>query len=180
MAPRTSEGGGGALVVAGRGKCHYSRQPAAALHPHFSGKSGGKGGGIGKQPTTSVAHKSPAAGQVKKPHRFRPGTVALREIRKYQKGTAKDPTAATRMLIPKAPFRRLAREISNNMVTINGGFGEGVKWTLEAMVALQEGTESYLVENFEDGNLIAISHGKRVTLMKKDIDLARRIKKEIN
>lgn len=58
-----------------------------------------------KQLATKAARKSaPATGGVKKPHRFRPGTVALREIRKYQK--------STELLIRKLPFQRLVREIA--------------------------------------------------------------------
>ena len=43
---------------------------------------------------------------MKKPHRFRPGTVALREIRRYQK--------STELLIRKLPFQRLVREIAQD------------------------------------------------------------------
>ncbi|WP_143213447.1 hypothetical protein, partial [Acinetobacter baumannii] len=56
-----------------------------------------------KQLATKAARKSaPATGGVKKPHRYRPGTVALREIRRYQK--------STELLIRKLPFQRLVRE----------------------------------------------------------------------
>ena len=58
-----------------------------------------------KQLATKAARKSaPTAGGVKKPHRYRPGTVALREIRKYQKSTD--------LLLRKLPFQRLVREIA--------------------------------------------------------------------
>ncbi len=60
-----------------------------------------------KQLATKAARKSaPATGGVKKPHRYRPGTVALREIRKYQK--------STELLIRKLPFQRLVREIAQD------------------------------------------------------------------
>ncbi|KAL3204204.1 hypothetical protein MRX96_053071 [Rhipicephalus microplus] len=96
-----------------------------------------------KQLATKAARKSaPATGGIKKPHRYRPGTVALREIRRYQK--------STEMLIRKLPFQRLA---------------------------LQEAAEAYLVGLFEDCNLCAI-HAKRVTIMPKDVQLARRIRGE--
>jgi histone H3/H4 len=58
-----------------------------------------------KQLATKAARKSaPAHGTVRKPHRYRPGTVALREIRKYQKSHD--------LLIRKLPFQRLVREIA--------------------------------------------------------------------
>ncbi|TQN72647.1 histone H3-like centromeric protein hH3v [Colletotrichum shisoi] len=79
--------------------------------------------------------------------RYRPGTVALREIRKYQSGT--------QLLLRQLPFSRLVREIAES--------------------ALQEAAEAFLVHLFEDTNLCAI-HAKRVTIMQKDIQLARRIR----
>ena len=95
----------------------------------------------------------------------RPGTVALREIRKYQRSTD--------LLIRKLPFARLVREITQ---TYNSNPGEGEKrWQVEALMALQEAAEAYLVHLFEDSNLCAI-HAKRVTIFVKDIQLARRIR----
>merc|ERR1711924_380970 len=119
-----------------------------------------------KQLATKAARKSaPTTGGVKKPHRYRPGTVALREIRKYQRSTD--------LLIRKLPFARLVREITQ---TYNSSPSEGEKrWQAEALVALQEACEHYLVHLFEDSNLCAI-HAKRVTIMVKDIQLARRIR----
>ncbi|KAH9844278.1 histone-fold-containing protein [Rhodofomes roseus] len=100
--------------------------------------------------------------------RFRPGTVALREIRKYQK--------STELLIRKLPFSRVVREIALDMMTDMVDYGDmGLRWQSSAILALQEATEAYLVHLFEDANLCAI-HAKRVTLMQKDIQLARRIR----
>ncbi|KAL4242099.1 histone H3 [Abortiporus biennis] len=100
--------------------------------------------------------------------RFRPGTVALREIRKYQKSTD--------LLIRKLPFARVVREIALDMMTDMVDYGEtGLRWQSSAILALQEATEAYLVHLFEDANLCAI-HAKRVTLMQRDIQLARRIR----
>ncbi|KAK3022608.1 hypothetical protein RJ639_045759 [Escallonia herrerae] len=114
-----------------------------------------------KQLATKAARKSaPATGGVKKPHRFRPGTVALREIRKYQK--------STELLIRKLPFQRLVREIAQDFKT-------DLRFQSSAVAALQEAAEAYLVGLFEDTNLCAI-HAKRVTIMPKDIQLARRIR----
>jgi histone H3 len=99
---------------------------------------------------------------VKKPHRYRPGTVALREIRRYQK--------STELLIRKLPFQRLVREIAQDFKT-------DLRFQSSAVAALQEASEAYLVGLFEDTNLCAI-HAKRVTIMSKDIQLARRIRGE--
>ncbi|KAJ1096226.1 hypothetical protein NDU88_001369 [Pleurodeles waltl] len=105
---------------------------------------------------------APSTGGVKKPHRYRPGTVALREIRRYQK--------STELLIRKLPFQRLVREIAQDFKT-------DLRFQSAAIGALQEASEAYLVGLFEDTNLCAI-HAKRVTIMPKDIQLARRIRGE--
>ena len=96
-------------------------------------------------------------GGVKKPHRFRPGTVALRQIRKYQKSTD--------LLIRKIPFQRLVREIVQKMYK-----DQHYRFQSTALLALQEASEAFLVRMFEEVNLIAI-HGKRVTIQAKDIML---------
>ena len=98
----------------------------------------------------------------RKPHRFRPGTVALREIRRYQK--------STELLIRKLPFQRLVREVAQ-------AYKEDLRFQSTAIAALQEAAEAYLVGLFEDTNLCAI-HAKRVTIMPKDMQLARRIRGE--
>nr|CAH7726132.1 unnamed protein product [Callosobruchus chinensis]CAH7726140.1 unnamed protein product [Callosobruchus chinensis]CAH7731509.1 unnamed protein product [Callosobruchus chinensis]CAH7731825.1 unnamed protein product [Callosobruchus chinensis]CAH7732880.1 unnamed protein product [Callosobruchus chinensis] len=117
----------------------------------------------GEKKRRSAARKSaPATGGVKKPHRYRPGTVALREIRRYQK--------STELLIRKLPFQRLVREIAQDFKT-------DLRFQSSAVMALQEASEAYLVGLFEDTNLCAI-HAKRVTIMPKDIQLARRIRGE--
>ena len=115
-----------------------------------------------KSVATKAAKKSSRVGGVKKPHRFRPGTVALREIRRYQK--------STELLIRKLPFQRLVREIAQEFKT-------DLRFQSSAIAALQEASEAYLVGLFEDTNLCAI-HAKRVTIMSKDIQLARRIRGE--
>ena len=116
-----------------------------------------------KQLASKAVRKSkPATGGVKKPRRYRPGTVALREIRRFQK--------STELLIRKLPFQRLVREIAQD-------YGKDIRFRSSAIGALQEATESYLVGLFEDTNLAAI-HAKRVTILPKDIQLARRIRGE--
>ncbi|KAJ7631649.1 histone-fold-containing protein [Mycena polygramma] len=101
-------------------------------------------------------------GMTHKPHRFRPGTVALREIRRYQK--------STELLIRKLPFQRLVREIAQDFKT-------DLRFQSSAVMALQEAAEAYLVSLFEDTNLAAI-HAKRVTIQPKDLALARRLRGE--
>ncbi|GAW04739.1 histone H3 [Lentinula edodes] len=124
----------------------------------------------GKAPRKQLAVKSArktasnTAGGVKKPHRFRPGTVALREIRRYQK--------STELLIRKLPFQRLVREIAQDFKT-------DLRFQSSAVMALQEAAEAYLVSLFEDTNLAAI-HAKRVTIQPKDLALARRLRGERN
>ena len=117
--------------------------------------------------TKTKGKKLPALqqGQQKKPHRYCPGTVALREIRRYQK--------STELLIRKLPFQRLVRELAKDLGKMNVRFQSG------AIMALQEASEAYLVGLLEDTNLCAV-HAKRVTIMPKDIQLARRIRGERN
>ena len=99
-------------------------------------------------------------GGVKKPHRYRPGTVALREIRKYQKSGD--------LLIRKLPFQRLVKEVAQH-------FRIDLRFQSTALLALQEAAEDFLVHMFEDVNLFAI-HGGRQTIMPKDIQLWRRVR----
>lgn len=125
-------------------------------------------GGRPPPPPRKGAAGPSAAGTPRKPHRFRPGTVALREIRKYQKSTD--------LLLRKLPFSRIVREITMEMTTdTNFRDSANLRWQSSALLALQEATEAYLVHLFEDANLCAI-HAKRVTIMTRDIQLARRIR----
>jgi histone H3 len=89
------------------------------------------------------------------------GEAALREIRKYQNSTS--------LLLRRLPFARLVREIQYSMTR------QPYRWQGSALLALQEATEAHLIGLFEDCNLCAI-HGKRVTIMPKDMQLARRIR----
>ena len=122
----------------------------------------------GKQPRKQILTKAarkvnpnlPAG--IKKPHRFRPGTVALCEICHYQKNTE--------LLIRRLPFQRLVWEIAQDFKT-------NLRFAVQTMAALQEAAEAYLVGLFEDSNLCAI-HAKQVTIMPKDIQLARHIRGE--
>ena len=100
---------------------------------------------------------------MKKPHRYRPGTVALREIRRYQRSSD--------LLLKKLPFQRLVREVAQDFKT-------DIRFQGSAVLALQEAAEAYLVGLFEETLLCAI-HAKRVTIMVKDMQLVRRIRGEM-
>ncbi|CAG5176065.1 uncharacterized protein ALTATR162_LOCUS10450 [Alternaria atra] len=108
-----------------------------------------------------LGQAGPAPDRAKK--RYKPGTVALREIKRYQKSTD--------LLLLKLPFQRLVREIAQTVTTEDGPN----RWQSQAIVALQEATEAFLVNLFHDANLCAI-HAKRVTIQQKDIQLARRLR----
>lgn len=95
-----------------------------------------------------------------RPHRFRPGTRAIMEIRKYQRTTS--------LLIRRAPFCRLVKEITRI-------FHYSLRWRADAVQAIQVAAEDFLIKLLEDSNLCAI-HGRRVTVMPRDIHLARRIR----
>ncbi|XP_006894195.1 PREDICTED: histone H3.3-like [Elephantulus edwardii] len=135
--------------------------PKARAKPTARKSTGGKA--PRKQLETKAAHKSAlSTGGVKKPHRYRHGTVALREIRRYQK--------SPEFMIRKLFFQHLVREIAQDFKT-------DLRFQRAAIGALQEASEAYLVGLFEDTNLCAI-HVKCVTTMPKDIELACRIRGE--
>ncbi|XP_054155526.1 histone H3-5-like [Oppia nitens] len=104
----------------------------------------------------------PAVASGRAHRRYRPGTVALREIRRFQ--------ATTDLLMRKLPFARLVREVLQDMYPSNP-----IRWQLRALLALQEASEAYLIGMFEDTNLVAIN-AKRVTIMPRDIRVVRRIR----
>ena len=118
---------------------------------------------------------APMAG-IKKPHRYRPGTVALREIRRYQK--------STNPLIPKLAFSRLTREILQDTPGGNKDHDKlvgktpdkPVSVTSTMLMATQDATESYITQYMEGANLAAI-HAKRVTILPKDIKLVTNIRR---
>ena len=113
--------------------------------------------------STKAARKHLSKQNVIKPRTYTPrGTKALREIKKYQKSTD--------LLLRKLPFQRLVRQIAYV-------YKKDLRFQSSAILALQEATEAYLVVLFEDTNLSAI-HAKRVTIMPRDIQLARRIRGE--
>nr|XP_012331934.2 histone H3.3-like [Aotus nancymaae] len=126
-------------------------------HTKQTGRKSTSGKTPRKQLATKAARKTvPSTGGVKKPHRYRPGTVALREIRCHQK--------STKLLIRKLPFQSLVRKIAQDFKT-------DLCSQSTAIGALQGASEADLVGPFEDTNLCAI-HATRVTIMPKDTQLA--------
>ena len=115
-----------------------------------------------KKGSKAVKKSSPAAGGIKEKRKIRrkAGTVALREVKRYQKSIDN--------LLPRASFQRLVRNICSDL-------DHELRFQSQALLALQEASEAYLVGVFEDTNLCAI-HAKRATIFKKDMDLARRIR----
>lgn len=117
-------------------------------------------------PTGQVSGASGPAGSdaVRKPHRWRPGTVALREIRKYQKSTD--------LLLRKLPFQRFIREVASQTKS-------DLRFQASAIAAIQEASENYLTNLFQDGNLLAL-HASRVTVQPEDLRLAQRLMSQRN
>jgi histone H3/H4 len=118
---------------------------------------------VPKRKSVSSDKSSPQGTKPPTRHRrHRPGRIALQEIKYYQRKTM--------LLVPRLPFARLVKEIAFSFWR-----GEDLRFQADALEALQQAAEGYLVGLFEDVNLCAI-HGKRVTIMVKDVQLARRIR----
>ena len=150
----------GARVVTVPKKGRERGIPVAVAHKEPRNPQRGQGRqGVHKRRGNSVRVPQRTT---KRKHRYRPGTLALREIRHYQK--------KTNLLIKRAPFARLVKEIAQ-------GCMQELRFQNSAIGALQEAVEAYLVGLFEDTNLCAI-HAKRITIMPKDIQLARHIRGE--
>ncbi|OMJ93221.1 hypothetical protein SteCoe_3795 [Stentor coeruleus] len=146
------------LVSAAKGQKSSSRRSSTAT------KTIARKTPATKTLATKAAKKQTLNSGIKKPHRFRPGTVALREIRLYQKSCD--------LIIRKLPFQRLVRSIAAEI-------RYDLRFQSSAILALQEAAEAYITQMFGDANLCAI-HGKRVTVTVRDISLARRIRGEKN
>jgi histone H3 len=132
--------------------------PSMTRTKHTARKSTG-GKTVRKIVTPSPLSQSSQSTPRKK-RRYRPGTLALREIRHFQ--------TTTMHLIRHLPFQRLVRQIAHE-------FNNSLRFQRSAMEALQEASEAFLVGMFEDANLCAI-HARRVTIMPKDLQLVRRIR----
>lgn len=104
----------------------------------------------------------PASQQKNKRRRFRPGAVALREIREYRKGTG--------LCLRKLPFQKVVREISQKV-------GPQYRWQSTAVMALQEAAEAWIIGMFEEANFIK-HFAKRVTVLPKDLQIAQRVRRD--
>lgn len=126
--------------------------------------------GPAKRPRTGKYMKRTTGAGVKKPHRYRSGTVALREIRRMQ--------STSNLLIRKLPYQRLVRQIFK--YEICDGNNKEIAYRIQstALLAMQEATEARLINTFEDVNYLAI-HAKRVTIQDKDVHLlTKQLKKQ--
>ena len=153
-----------------RTKAQVSKSTSDPNHPILTTKKSiGKIGGKTKRaslvglPTKRSSTGKQNGGSGVKSKRYRPGTVALREIRYFQK--------STQLLLRKSPFSRLVREVAQNLFQNS----DLLLWQSAAILALQEAAESYLVGLFEDTNIVAIN-AKRVTILPRDMQVARRIR----
>eukprot|EP01084_Bolivina_argentea_P138909 244445_1 len=136
------------------------RRHDSSSSPTRSKKKSSKTSKTSKSRERASKGPGPDINSVRKKRRARPGTVALKEIRKYQQSTD--------LLLRKLPFSRLVKEIATK-------YKRDLRFQASALQALQCATEAHMVSLFEDSNLCAI-HAKRVTVMPRDMQLARRIR----
>lgn len=146
-------------LVGGKGKIH--QKAARKSSPNMGGVKEPQADGADSQQVeeNKVGEHVVKAKKPRKPHRWRPGTVALREIKRYQR--------SEKNLIPRRPFRRLVSHIASQMKN-------DVRIAKLAYDALQEAAEQWLSERFADTQLLAL-HGKRIGIQPKDMRLAMRI-----
>ncbi|MHA2265858.1 MAG: hypothetical protein ACXAEN_25990, partial [Candidatus Thorarchaeota archaeon] len=111
-----------------------------------------------QKPKKTIRRKK-LEGDAKRPHRWRPGTVSLREIKNYQKTSG--------LLVQHAPFERLVREVA-------GQFVADLRFTHEFMTAFQNLVEYDMVNMMNTANELCC-HANRETLQVQDIDLAIRL-----
>ncbi|WWC61638.1 uncharacterized protein I303_104222 [Kwoniella dejecticola CBS 10117] len=162
-ASTSGAGGGRQSIGEPRRMKNTARKSTGGKAPRRSGPFNPAPGRNAPGGRPSIAD-SEGGGQQRAKRRYRPGTLALKEIRRYQKSTD--------LLIAKLPFSRVVREVAMSLSSTEAG---DLRWQSSAIMALQEAAEAFLVHLFEDANLCAI-HAKRVTIMQKDIQLARRIR----
>ncbi|KHJ42590.1 core histone H2A/H2B/H3/H4 [Trichuris suis] len=116
------------------------------------------------KPVKAQSGKEQQVSTERKHRRRRPGVLALREIRLYQKGTE--------LLLRRAPFQRVVRDVTQRLGKPD------LKFQRIALEALQTAAEAYLIGLMEDTNLASI-HAKRQTIMPRDIRLALRLRGEL-
>ncbi|WRT66142.1 uncharacterized protein IL334_003095 [Kwoniella shivajii] len=162
---RASVGGGDRTSIGEpRRVKNTARKSTGGKAPRRSGPFNPAPGRNAPGPRSRPSAADTEGGPTRAKRRYRPGTLALKEIRQYQKSTD--------LLIAKLPFSRVVREVALSSSSMEAG---DLRWQSSAIMALQEAAEAFLVHLFEDANLCAI-HAKRVTIMQKDIQLARRIR----
>ena len=125
-----------------------------------SGKSSAAKASKAKGKASGNKKTAPASDGQKKKFKWRPGTVALREVKRYQKKTD--------LLLLRAPFQRVVREIAHS-------YDPEARFSPESLHAIQEAAEMHIVSLMEDSQLCAI-HANKVTVTKKDLLLARRLR----
>lgn len=166
-APRRRTDSSAAADNATPTKRRKRRKAAAGEGSSAGSKKRRRGATASKKATAAAAATAEAtdahqAGGLRKKRRRRPGTVALREIRRYQRSTD--------LLIKKLPFQRLVREITQE-------FMPGARFSSDAIVALQEASEAFLVSTFEDTKLAAI-HARRITITPQDMRLVQKVRRD--
>ncbi len=176
VVPGHGRGKGGKSIASQAGHARKAMRPPVTyhhMHPNVVAQKAMKIPSASNQAASGFSSKiaAKAAPAPRKKPRLRPGTKALREIRKYQSHSKH----GIELLIRKLPMQRIVREISEEYT--GGHFETGVKFQANAFEAIHHASEDYAVHLFEDANLEAI-HAKRVTVMPKDIQLARRIRGE--
>lgn len=129
-----------------------TKRPAKSPRANFPAGLA-KAGPIGKRPPASILSR--AGGQAAR-RRHRPGVKAIREIRHFQK--------TTDLLIRKLPFARLVREVANDFIQTEFDDGVGLRWQSQAILALQEAAEAFLVHLFEDAYEILIFYNVLILL----------------
>ena len=154
-----------ALQASGSGKNIVSGNVAVQSNTQHTGKR------LPSHLLQAAKKHAPVSNDAKKKRRYKPGTVALREIRRYQK--------STELLIRKTPFKRLCKDLIREITQFKmQEFPNGCNMGGDAATALQEAAEAYMISLFADSNLEAI-HAKRVTILVKDLQLSRRVRGEI-
>jgi histone H3 len=144
-----------------RARLIHSSSAMAAQTKQTAVKSKATKRPLGSKTGKKSAGSSGSAG-VKKSFRWRPGTVALRQVKKLQQTTG--------TLIARAPFSRLVREIAESHKA-------GLRFQSSAVAAIQEATESFVIGLLGDANLTAL-HANRVTALPRDLQLVRRLRGE--
>ncbi|CAI2353911.1 unnamed protein product [Caenorhabditis sp. 36 PRJEB53466] len=130
------------------------------VNPKKAPKNAPKKQPVKKGPATIAARRARVG---PKRRRTRPGTVAIREIRRLQK--------STELLIARKPFEMLVKEIAQDMFT-------ALIFRKDGLTGLQEAAEAYLVGLFKDSNSVAEKE-KRVTVKKEDMEIVRKVRREI-